>query len=364
MMLFIHITRNFIRLRVFFEHCCEGYALYTQYSVTDPSSSANERYDYVEEEKEELLSVLSSSYFDLQQEDCSNEIHADICQAYEAHDEFDTCQHVSDNSYLNVHPYEECVAESLCENHLLTEKTLVEDHIVDEEEQQVDVDTSDTFSDVSNGQNSNNNQGTYLHSFFQDDHETNVSEFQISEIFSNQPTYDEYDDDLEVLDPDVYDVVGFDQQLHEDIESIVHEEPDPVYDNYVSEGSKEDEDEPLDFHDNIIVLNVVVQGTYEEIQNDPVAFDCDKTNDLQKDYGAKISEQQFCSWHRLELCRDFHDPVAIYIESMFPQVQNVATSGMKVECNSKYKFHITCLLKKNVFLHFFIKLPKRRPFSQ
>jgi len=83
---------------------------------------------------------------------------------------------------LNVHPYEECVAENLCANHLLTKKTLVEDHIVDEKEQ-VDVDTSDTFSDVSNGQNSNNNQGTYLYSFFQDDHETNVSVFLISEIF-------------------------------------------------------------------------------------------------------------------------------------------------------------------------------------
>ena len=59
---------------------------------------------------------------------------------------------------------------------MLTEKNLVEDHIVDEEEQQVVVDTTDTFSDVSNGQNSNNNQATYLHSFFQYDHETNVFE--------------------------------------------------------------------------------------------------------------------------------------------------------------------------------------------
>jgi len=79
--------------------------------------------------------------------------------------------------------------------------------------------------------------------------------------------------------------------LHEDIEYIIHEEPDLVYDSYVSEGSKEDEYEPLNFHDNIIVLNIVVQGTYEEIQNDPISFDCDKKNDLQKDYGAKISEQ-------------------------------------------------------------------------
>jgi hypothetical protein len=58
---------------------------------------------------------------------------------------------------LNVHPYEECVAENLCANHLLTKKTLVEDHIVDEQEQKVAVDTSNNFSDVSNGKNSNNN---------------------------------------------------------------------------------------------------------------------------------------------------------------------------------------------------------------
>jgi hypothetical protein len=52
-----------------FEHCCEGYALYTQNFVDYSSSSADEGDDNVEEEEEDSLSTISSSNFVLQQED-------------------------------------------------------------------------------------------------------------------------------------------------------------------------------------------------------------------------------------------------------------------------------------------------------
>jgi hypothetical protein len=52
-----------------FEHCCEGYALYTQNFVDYSSSSADEGDDNIEEEEEDSLSAISSSNSVLQQED-------------------------------------------------------------------------------------------------------------------------------------------------------------------------------------------------------------------------------------------------------------------------------------------------------
>ena len=43
-------------------------------------------------------------------------------------------------------------------------------------------------------------------------------------IFQNAPIYDEYsDDNLYILEPDVSMVTKFDQQIHEDIQFIIHE---------------------------------------------------------------------------------------------------------------------------------------------
>jgi hypothetical protein len=52
-----------------FEHCCEGYALYTQKIVDYSSSSADEEDDNVEEGEEDSLLVISFSNYVLQQED-------------------------------------------------------------------------------------------------------------------------------------------------------------------------------------------------------------------------------------------------------------------------------------------------------
>jgi hypothetical protein len=51
-----------------FEHCCEGYVLYTQNFVDCSSSSADEGDDNIEEEEEDSLSAISSSNYVLQWE--------------------------------------------------------------------------------------------------------------------------------------------------------------------------------------------------------------------------------------------------------------------------------------------------------
>jgi hypothetical protein len=140
--------------------------------------------------------------------------------------------------------------------------------------------------------------------------------FRVQIFFSNQPLFDEYDDDLEVLDPDVDDMTNSNQQIHEGIQSIIHEEPEPVYDSYASEGNVEDEDQPLDSHDDNVVLNNVIQEAYEQV---PDAFD--KTSDLQMNYalinGAEIIEQQYGFLYQLEMQHNWQDPVVVYMEFVF-----------------------------------------------
>jgi hypothetical protein len=177
--------------------------------------------------------------------------------------------------------------------------------------------------------------------------------FRVQIFFSNQPLFDEYDDDLEVLDPDVDDMTNSNQQIHEGIQSIVHEEPEPVYDSYASEGSVEDEDQPLDSHDDNVVLNNVIQEAYEQV---PDAFD--KTSDLQMNYAlineAEIIEQQYGFLYQLEMQYHWQDPVALYMEFVFPEVQNFATCGIKENCSCKYGLPIHFLLQKYQFFYIFL----------
>ena len=64
------------------------------------------------------------------------------------------------------------------------------------------------------------------------------------------PPYDVYDEDFEVLD--LY-VEGSDQQIHEDIQLIIHEQLEPVFDSYASKGNMEEEDQLGDSHVDIVV---------------------------------------------------------------------------------------------------------------
>ena len=42
------------------------------------------------------------------------------------------------------------------------------------------------------------------------------------------------------------------QLVHEDIQSIIHEQSEPMYDSYLFEGSMGQEDQLVDSHDDIV----------------------------------------------------------------------------------------------------------------
>jgi hypothetical protein len=127
----------------------------------------------------------------------SDEIHEDICQKNEAQDGFDSFQDVSCN--LSGDHHEEFAAANPCEDQFFIKETFVVNHLED--------------------------HTAYIHK----------SSSLSLDMYQSSPVYDEYDDDLEILDPKVHDVKQFDQQFHEGIESIVREESELVYDNYSSE---------------------------------------------------------------------------------------------------------------------------------
>ena len=49
------------------------------------------------------------------------------------------------------------------------------------------------------------------------------------EFYEEAPILDEYDDDLKKKDPDICNMVKPNQQVHEDIQSIIHEKFDLLY---------------------------------------------------------------------------------------------------------------------------------------
>jgi len=145
-------------LQSLFEHCCEQYPLYIQNLAVDSSSIKDEEDDCIEEEEEDSLSFISSSKYVLQQQDFQQlDIEVDD------NDTLDT-SHINPNVSYNDDYNTEVVP------------SLFEDHI-----------TNDNFQKSS------------------------------LEFYHVAPNFDKYDDDLEILDLDVYDVVEYDQQIHEDI---------------------------------------------------------------------------------------------------------------------------------------------------
>jgi hypothetical protein len=181
-----------------FEHCCEGYALYIHNLAVGASSSADEGDGYIEEEEEDSLSDISSSKSILQQEDFQQ---SDI--------------EVDDNNTLDAFGINPNVSYS-DDYDTKTVPSLFEDHITDDNFQK--------YSSLS------------------------------LEFYHVAPIFYEYDDDLEILDPNVCDVEESDQQIHEDIQSIIHEQSELVYDSYASDGSEEYMDQFVDSHDDIVFV--------------------------------------------------------------------------------------------------------------
>lgn len=205
-----------------FEHYCEGYAVYMQNLAIASSSSANEEDDFIEDEEEDSFSTISSFKSILQQK---NVQHFDI--EVDDNDTLDTSGINPNVSYNDDH--DSGVVSSLFEDHI----------------------TDDYF------------QKSSSLSF---------------ECYHVAPIFDEYDDGFEIPDLDICDVVQSDQQIHEDIQSIIHEQLEPVPNNYASEGNMEEEDQLVDSHDEIGV--VVVQETYELIHDDLDLLNCQRPNDV------------------------------------------------------------------------------------
>ena len=82
--------------------------------------------------------------------------------------------------------------------------------------------------------------------------------------------FDEYGDDLKIQDPDRCDEAESNQQIHEDIQSIIHEQKEPMYDSYPSNGSMKEENHLVNSQDDIVVATV--EGTCEHIQDKFDAF--------------------------------------------------------------------------------------------
>jgi hypothetical protein len=269
-------------------------------------------------------------------ENFSDEIHEGICQKNEAKVGFDSFQDVSCN--LSGDHHEDLVAASSCEDQLFIEENFVVNHL--------------------------------------EDHTAYSSSLPL-DMYQSSPVFDEYDNDIRVLDPEVHDVEQFEQQFHEGIESIIREESELVYDSYNSE-LELDSDKHISIstclggdinklvcnyhyayfeetfqHDadyiehvvsdveinednlllsnplDILVSNIVkgfpgqeYNGQFQELSVVPVCNGmCDIRALFQEDScfidGAEIIDQQLGLLHRLEFYHSLHDPVAIYMESVF-----------------------------------------------
>ena len=60
---------------------------------------------------------------------------------------------------------------------------------------------------------------------------------------------------------------------------------------------------------------------------------------------TEIAGEKFGFFHQLEFCHIIYDPVAVYMESLFPEVQNFVAFGIKANCSYKYGFPIHFLLQ-------------------
>ena len=145
-------------------------------------------------------------------------------------------------------------------------------------------------------------------------------------------------------DPDMCDVAEFNQQVREDFQSIVHEQPDPVYDSYTSNASMEEENHFVNSQDDIVVDTV--EGTCERIHDKFATFYFQCLENLHSLFSAEqmkyhfISEaEQQCDFlYQLEIQHSWEDPVAIYMKSRFSKGFSLLEIEIKVEYAVQIKF--------------------------
>ena len=83
------------------------------------------------------------------------------------------------------------------------------------------------------------------------------------EFYQAAPTFYEYGDDLKIQDPNRCDVAESNQQIHEGIHFLVHEQAEPVYDSYTSNGNMEEENHLVNSQNDIVIDTI--EGTCEQI---------------------------------------------------------------------------------------------------
>ena len=94
-------------------------------------------------------------------------------------------------------------------------------------------------------------------------------------------------------DLDMCDVAEFNQQVHEDFQSIVHEQPEPVYDSYTSNASMEEENHFVNSQDDIVVD--IVEGTCENIRDKFDAFYFQCLENIHSLFSVKKMKYHFIS---------------------------------------------------------------------
>jgi hypothetical protein len=122
--------------------------------------------------------------------------------------------------------------------------------------------------------------------------------------------------------------------------------------------------ESSDSHDYLNILDAAhkcfVRDHHQKVRGDLVVLDSSKANCV---YELQHKEKQFSPMYQMEVQYEYRDPVAFYMESVFPQVQNVVDFGMTLSCSCKLKMLINFLLPMSYFSFVLICIPEDHSVS-
>ena len=136
----------------------------------------------------------------------------------------------------------------------------------------------------------------------------------------------------------------FDQQIHECIQSIILEQPNPMHDSYPFKDSVETEVQIVD------IIDDTIQKNPEQIQADPDVFYCQCLLDI---HGTKYSYGQPVFFIEQEEVTfgNFYDPVADYLESIISYKFVILETSFD---ESEYKLLDLCSSSFPIFLIIYI----------
>jgi hypothetical protein len=183
--------RRFYPAKYLFESCGEEFKLYTQQSESSSSMNVKEFID--EEMEEDFISHESSSYYSIQEEEGCEEFVLLHCHSNYKESSNDEYQNACDSNIVHTFVINPKVPSNFGYN-VIVVPNMIEDHTVD-----------DSIKE----------------------HKSSSLSF---EPYQSALVYDEYNDDSEISTQHMI-VLQFQQS----IESIIHEEIEPVYNSFYSE---------------------------------------------------------------------------------------------------------------------------------